>query len=252
MHKTVYTLKQNSFGKGKKIALVSDLHSGDPNKVIRELKNIKPDYILMAGDILEALDGRKDKLNEKAFGIFKECANIAPTFYCTGNHEDGAVHSQNRKWKKSGAERKRIYTDENLNKIKASGVEFLLDRYTVMDGIAFGGLSSGLLKADRTPDLDFLREFSNLNEPKILICHHPEYYDKYVKMLPIDLTVSGHAHGGQWRLFGRGIYAPGQGVFPKYTSGEYDGGRLIVSRGLKRPWPIPRFFNTREIIIIEI
>ena len=251
MKKTVYTQKRSSFDAKKRIVLICDLHSGNPNKVIKELKKIRPDYILLAGDILEALDGRKDTLNEKAWGIFKACADIAPSFYCTGNHEDGATHSQNRKWKKE-VERKRIYTDRNLERIKASGVEFLLDRWTVRDGLAFGGLSSGLLKADHKPDLAFLKEFSELDEPKILICHHPEYYERYVQEMNIDLTVSGHAHGGQWRIFGRGVYAPGQGLFPKYTSGEYDGGRLIVSRGLKRPWPIPRFFNRREIVIINI
>ena len=249
MRKTVYTLK-NSFERNRRIALVSDLHAENPKRTIAELKKIKPDYILLAGDILEALNGTKDSLNERVFPIFIACADIAPTFYCTGNHEDGATHSQSSKWKKC-VERKRIYTDESIEKIKSSGVSFLLDEWTVTDGIAFGGLSSGLLNADHKPDLEFLYGFSKLDEPKILICHHPEYYEQYIKELPIELTVSGHAHGGQWRLFGRGIYAPGQGLFPKYTSGVYDG-RLVVSRGLKRPWPIPRFFNSREIVIIEI
>ena len=249
MRKTVYTLK-NSFNKGKRIALVCDLHSGNPKSTIAELKKIKPDYILLAGDILEALDGSKDPINERTFSVFEECASLAPTFYCTGNHEDGAVRSQTRKWKEC-IERKRVYTEKNIERIKNSGVRFLLDKFVIEDGIAFGGLSSGLLRADHAPDIEFLRGFASLDVPKILICHHPEYYERYIRELPIELTVSGHAHGGQWRIFGRGVYAPGQGLFPKYTSGVYDG-RLVVSRGLKRPWPIPRFFNPREIVIIEI
>ena len=87
--------------------------------------------------------------------------------------------------------------------------------------------------------------------PKVLICHHPEYYPKYLKDMPIDIIVSGHAHGGQWRFFGRGVFAPGQGLFPKYTSGVYDG-RLVVSRGLKKTIIPPRIFNPREVVIIDV
>ena len=63
--------------------------------------------------------------------------------------------------------------------------------------------------------------------------------------------VSGHAHGGQWRIFGRGVFAPGQGLFPKYTSGIHDG-RLVISRGLKKSGTIPRIFNSPELVIIDI
>lgn len=249
MKRTVYKLSGERFGRHFKAALVTDLHSGPPEKVIEMLKKECPDYILLGGDIVEALDGSCDGQNERAFGIFKACADIAPTFYCTGNHEDGGCHSERRKWKQ-GEGKPRIYTRENRERIEASGVNFLLNSYAVTDGIAFGGLASGLINKGGEPDINFLDEFSSVDTPKILICHHPEYYEKYIKERDIDLTVSGHAHGGQWRIFGRGIYAPGQGLFPKYTSGVYDG-RLVVSRGLKK-WIIPRFFNRKEIVIIEV
>jgi hypothetical protein len=78
-----------------------------------------------------------------------------------------------------------------------------------------------------------------------------EYYPKYFKDMPLDLIVSGHAHGGQWRFFGRGVYAPGQGILPKYTSGLHDG-RFIVCRGLGNPHLVPRINNKPEIIEIDI
>ena len=249
MKRTVYRLSVPQFGRHFRMALVTDLHAREPEGVLRVLKAEKPDYILLGGDILEALDGSCDELNEKAFGIFKGCADIAPTFYCTGNHEDGGVHSGGRKWKE-GKCKPRDYTCENIERIKASGVIFLLNSYAVADGISFGGLASGLINEDNRPDIGFLDEFSRIDAPKILICHHPEYYEKYIRERDIDLTVSGHAHGGQWRIFGRGVYAPGQGLFPKYTSGVHDG-RLVISRGLKKGI-IPRFFNRKEIVIIEI
>ncbi len=250
MRQTLYKLDSKAFSSHFRMVLVSDLHSGNPQKTISALKDIAPNYILMAGDILEALDGTFDKKNEEAFEIFERAAQIAPTFYCTGNHEDGGVHSQSKKWK-IGEGKKREYSDKNLQRIRASGVEFVLDSYVIKDGIAFGGLASGLICKNGTPNIDFLKRFSMLEYPKVLICHHPEYYEKYLKDLPIDVIVSGHAHGGQWRIFGRGLYAPGQGILPRYTSGVYDG-RLVISKGLKSPFPIPRFFNPREIVIIDI
>ena len=248
MRQTIYRLKLPSFDARARIALVSDLHAGDTRRVIEIISRAKPDYILLAGDILEALDGSCDGINKRAIPIFKACADIAPTFYCTGNHEDGGVHSGSRKWNKSDG-KKRIYTQRNLEIINESGVTLLLDGYALKDGIAFGGLASGLILRDGIPNLNFLTEFSALKAPKILICHHPEYYEKYLKGLDIDLIVSGHAHGGQWQVFGRGVYAPGQGLLPKYTSGVHDG-RLVISRGLKKSL-IPRFFNPKEIVIID-
>jgi predicted MPP superfamily phosphohydrolase len=250
MKKTVYTIKNDSFIKKSRFALVSDLHSGEPSRVISMLKEIEPDYILLAGDILEALDGSCDEKNENAFCVFKQCADIAPTFYCTGNHEDGGVHSQSKKWK-NAAGKEREYSEQNVKRIRESGVVFLLNESVIHDGIAFGGLASGLICKNGEPDLEFLSKFSKIESPKVLICHHPEYYEKYIKDLSIDIIVSGHAHGGQWRVFGRGVYAPGQGLFPKYTSGVFDG-RLVVSKGLKKSWPIPRIFNPTEIVIIEV
>jgi predicted MPP superfamily phosphohydrolase len=64
--------------------------------------------------------------------------------------------------------------------------------------------------------------------------------------------LSGHAHGGQWRIFGRGVFAPHQGLFPKYTSGLHDE-KLLISRGASNNVPlIPRFFNPREVLDIHI
>ena len=85
----------------------------------------------------------------------------------------------------------------------------------------------------------------------MLLCHHPEYYEKYLKDRPIDLIVSGHAHGGQWRFFGRGVLAPGQGLFPKYTYGVHDD-RLVIGTGLKKGSVlIPRLFNSPEVVFIH-
>lgn len=84
---------------------------------------------------------------------------------------------------------------------------------------------------------------------RIVLCHHPEYYP-LISDKPIDLILAGHAHGGQWRFFGQGIFAPGQGLFPKYTRGIY--GNMVVSAGLANEKLIPRLWNPTELVILEI
>ena len=250
MKNTFYKIVSPSFEQKIRFALFCDLHAQNYCDALQLLKEANPDYILFGGDIFEALDGSFTKKNEKIFNLFFEAAKIAPCFYCTGNHEDHATHSE-LKGIKSFRGMGHRYNEDSLKKIEESGVNLLLDDYVVFDGIAFGGLASGLVRDNGEPDVEFLQRFASLDAPKVLICHHPEYYSKYLKKLDIDLVVSGHAHGGQWRFFGRGVFAPGQGLFPKYTSGVYDN-KLVVSKGLKKTVIPPRMFNPREVVIIDI
>ena len=65
--------------------------------------------------------------------------------------------------------------------------------------------------------------------------------------------LSGHAHGGQIRIGKRGLYAPGQGLFPKLVKGLYYNSRLLVSAGAINTEPIfPRFNNKPEIITVSL
>ena len=244
-----YRLSEERFGRRIRFALVSDLHGEDPEAALVGLRQAEPDYILMPGDILETLDGTESLARTRGLRLLTEAAKIAPVFYCTGNHEDGGIRSwcTPRKKRKKG----RYYPDSDRALIRESGAILLEDGYVIRDGIAFGGLQSGLVLEKEAPSLEWLKEFAALDCPKVLLCHHPEYYEKYLKELSLSLIVSGHAHGGQWRFFGRGVFAPGQGIFPKYTRGVYDG-RLVVGTGLKRgSILIPRFFNPTELVLIE-
>ena len=111
---------------------------------------------------------------------------------------------------------------------------------------------SGICGARNQPDPAVLERFRRLEgTPKILLSHHPEYYMPFLRDLGMDLVACGHAHGGHWRLFGRGVYAPGQGLFPKYTAGVVDG-VCVISRGLGDHTSIPRLFNEPELVMIRL
>lgn len=152
------------------IALVADLHNGDPAALLAALGEIRPDLIAIAGDLMERRDGAE-----------------------------------------------------------AGG------------GGAYGPWARA----------SFLRAFAAQPGYKVLLCHHPEYYEPLLRPLDIQLVLSGHAHGGQIRLGGQGLFAPGQGFFPRYTAGLYEG-RLLVSRGLRNNTCLPRVHNPLELVVLRL
>lgn len=225
-----------------RIAVIADLHGKGSTELIESTRKNKPDIIIVAGDLF---DGRKIESVVKELEINKgksfleAILKIAPVYFSLGNHE----------WK---------LTVNDKSDINSTGVILLDDSYIqYKPNIYIGGLTSTsrygkYSSTSKEPNIAFLNRFEEVTGFKILICHHPEYYDKYLRNRKIDLILSGHAHGGQIRIGDQGLYAPGQGFFPKYTSGVVDG-RMFISRGLSntRPW-IPRIFNKRELIFIDL
>ncbi len=235
---------------GIKAVLLSDLHNRPYEDIITAVQSIQPDIIAIAGDLTYRF-----KQYDRIAGFLEACGNIAPTFVSLGNHDVGEI------------------IEPMCSSVQ--GVIFLDNGYvdTVVKGIPLriGGLSSPISKhwkeiiagievqQDKSepkpqkpePNMAWLTDFTNTSSHKILLCHQPEYYPRYLSQLPINLILSGHAHGGQWRIGNRGIYAPGQGWFPKLTSGVIDG-RLVIGRGLSNTTWIPRFFNPREIVVVDV
>lgn len=246
MKLSAHHIENKKFTKKYRFAIISDLHNSDVTEAIEILKSAHPNFILAPGDIFESLDGDAKKAGENGFLLLSAAAKIAPTFVSLGNHELGGAHSWLPRPKKELD--KPLISEENRKLINESGAILLENEYMLLDSLAIGGLSSG---ARGEPDTSWLDDFSSLEVPKVLLCHHPEYYKKYIRDKNIELVVSGHAHGGQWRFFGRGVFAPGQGIFPKYTSGVYDG-RLAVSRGMKKARIIPRIFNSTEVFLLVV
>ena len=275
MRETSYHLVK---GPGISIALVSDLHRADPAPVIESLRRRRPDLVAVTGDMInwrlnpEWEEGmpfsRRFMADLDPFLAFaKECAAIAPTCFSLGNHE----------W---------MVTQKDIEQISRTGVTVLDNQWvrfpfgtpdcrdvpdplgTSSRPILVGGLTSAALMDYRAnPDKEgwlavadpmkadtaWLDEFERQDAYKVLLCHHPEYWPRFLKNRKIDLVLSGHAHGGQIRLPGRGLYAPGQGFFPRYTSGIYNGrfGSLVVSRGLANTVKgVPRLFNPTEVVYL--
>ena len=234
MKVTEYTINA-AVEKKLKFAFLSDLHDCENEILFETLNSCTPNAVLVGGDFVHSTD-----VYERGIEFLTFCAGKYPTFCSIGNHE-------------------RKCDRDIAGMVQKSGAVLLDDRATRFEDINIGGLSSGYKHMEKQghwektpePNIAWLEKFAHLRGAKILLCHHPEYYPRYIKGKGIDLTLSGHAHGGQWRFFGRGVFAPGQGIFPKYTSGMYDV-KFIVSRGLGNQTPFPRINNEEEIIMIKM
>ena len=222
-----------------KIALCSDLHDKAFERALDILRENRPDLITIPGDMGED----PNDLNGRGIAFMTACTSITTTVYSLGNH-DKAFNSHS-------ASRQRI---------EESGVILLDDRDICVHDIWIGGLTSGFrdhkregyFTAPPAPNLRWLDDvFCRREGFKLLLSHHPEYYPSYFRQRKIDLVLSGHAHGGQWQLFGRGLIAPGQGLFPKYTHGVHEN-RLVISRGMGDHTFVPRLFNPREIVMLQL
>ena len=223
---TEYTVTSDKIVEPLTLALVSDLHDGDYQDVLPALS--QADAILIVGDLVNRHSGGY----QQAVRFLKDAPALAPTFYAIGNHE--------RKFKQRGA-----YWPH----VEASRVTVLDNRFVPFRGILLGGLSSAPRGQVQT---GFLAQADHDSAFKLLMCHHPEYYKRYVAPHSVDLTVSGHAHGGQMQVFGRGLYAPDQGLLPRWTHGFYFDGRLLVSRGMTNSAGLPRLNNPCELILLKL
>ena len=232
---------------GYRIAQVSDLHNaefGDGNqRLLDMLREAEPDMIAITGDLI---DSRKTNI-AVALAFAEEAVRIAPCYYVSGNHEARVPEYRELK---AGLE--------------AAGVTVLDDARVEIEisgkSITIIGVNDPSFLADYlTSDAAVMdRKLSVLSSEDasftILFSHRPELFDTYAAH-DMDLVLTGHAHGGQFRLpLIGGLIAPNQGLFPKYDDGLYSEGNtnMIVSRGLGNSIIPFRFNNRPEVVLIEL
>lgn len=230
-----------------RIVQLSDIHDakfGDNHKdIVNKVKMITPQAIFITGDLI---DSNRYNL-EQSLELVEELQFVAPIYYVSGNHE--------------------VATND-LDRIKEAleqlGVRVLSDEADIVTSfhngeIAIGGIEdplASMLNDEDTVEASVARTFENIPNDtfRILLSHRPEYLDIF-STYSIDLTFSGHAHGGQFRIPGiGGLISPGQGWFPKFTSGihEKNGSRLVVSRGIGNSIIPFRIFNQPEIVVVTL
>lgn len=265
MVETIYNIPN-----APRLALLADLHGRPFDDVIRSLGIHKPKIICIAGDIVYGSHPVDDRspldTQENVLPFLEACAAIAPTFLSLGNHE----------W---------MLDSTDLDLLATTGVTVLDNSWVNHDGLLIAGLTSGYITDYRrfvasldereragiryprkesadgleqrreankhAPDTSWLSGFcsDSPGSVHILLSHHPEIWPQ-IKQYPFDLCLSAHCHGGQIRVFGHGVWAPGQNFWPQYTKGVYEN-RLVVSAGLSNTTWIPRIMNPTEVVYLE-
>lgn len=238
-----YEMESDKIYEPVRIAFIADLHScryGEgQTELLHCIDEQQPDLILFGGDIVD------DKLPlENAATVLQMSAEKYPSFYVSGNHE---------------------YWSGEIDTIKQ-----MIEGYgiSVLEGqsetVSINAQSINICGVDdaETGELDFMQQIAAAeaqSDPAlftVFMAHRPEYIDEYLQS-DFDLILSGHAHGGQWRIPGlmNGFLAPNQGFFPEYAGGiyEFSDKSFIVSRGLARESTrVPRIFNPPELVIVDL
>lgn len=247
------------------IALIADFHDGNPEPVVASLSKRRPGVIAVAGDSVSYAvprNGLAVDEQENVLPLLRACVSIAPTFVSLGNHE-------------------MVFVDGDLERIREVGATVVDDEWVDFDGVKIGGLTSMYVRFARSlrngrEDADGSvvpknGDVANFSKPdlswipnagdgyKILLSHHPELFPEIPD--EVDLVLSGHAHGGQFAFYNPfrrrmcGLYAPNQGLFPKYTAGVYEkpssSSLMVVSRGITNTTRIPRIGTPREVVYVE-
>ena len=247
-----------------RIAHVSDLHERRSGDILALVKEAEPDIIAVTGDTYERYDNRpqydfdrrpvkravisaihyvnyflrlfegEDKkaktVNSDRF--LSEAAQIAPVYMSLGNHEQKLLSRDYRFFENNGIN----LLDNADMSVDIKGSHILI-----------GGMSTWDYE-------DFLERFKAKKGFKLMLCHHPERFEPLLKDTDIDLVLSGHTHGGQVRIGkkGMGFFVPGQSLFGKIAHGMFFGGRLIVSAGCSNTVAMPRLFNPRELVVVDL
>ena len=244
---------------GYRIAHISDLHNTEMGKgnekLLAMLRDAAPDMIAITGDLI---DSRNTDI-EVALQFVREAVKIAPCYYVPGNHEARLSKSNYEKLENGllGAgvivlHDSEMILEKNGESISIIGID---DPNCYSASIGITDINDEPdTKIGSTMDPDRIATLSTVDSFTVLLSHRPECFEQYAEA-DVDLVLSGHAHGGQFRLpFIGGLVAPNQGLFPKYDAGLYtdENTNMIVSRGIGNSIISFRINNRPEVMLIEL
>lgn len=240
-----YTVVSPKLTAEVRLAVVTDFHSSDnADDVVAMVASCAPDAVLMVGDLFD--DDTQNRPTERTLSLMRQLSALYPCYYVSGNHEawTGEMDALYQQTEEAGVTVLRM----------SSGVLTVRGQRIALCGIPdpYEMVFSGA--PDTEEQIRQAMENVDSADFTVLLAHRPELLAKYAQF-PLDLVVSGHAHGGQVRIPGvlNGLYAPNQGWFPKLAGGAYtqDGTTLIVSRGLAVRTRLPRIFNRPEVVLVR-
>ena len=241
-------------GKDINVVHLSDLHGKEFGKNNEKLKRLilkeKPHLVVATGDMIDS----SLKNMEGVIDFLSDLSKCVKVVYISGNNEQRCKKAE--------------YIFESL---KSKGVIVLKNEIITL---SLNGVKANILGMFEKPKGDLhssikkingsyayedsrklFKRLENLEGLKIILSHYPELFEVEYSKYDFHIMFSGHAHGGQFRIpiVKRGLIAPGQGIFPRYTEGMHGNkNKLIISRGLGNSTKITRLFNRPEIVKVKI
>lgn len=247
---TEYTYRDKNIPDGfdnSKILVVSDLHDAPfSDRIIEHIKEIKPDYVVMTGDMVQL----PDHSIKHTIKIANEVVPMGiPIYAVSGNHD-----RQCGKY------------DELIDILWANYVYMLENGSVVLerngDKINLIGIKDprhDVVTDEKVKVIcnNIKYELSKNEGFSILLSHRADLYPE-IKDTGVDLILSGHMHGGIIRLpFIGGIIGKNNdnSLLPDYTYGMYKEGNsaaMIVSGGCDKNPKKRRIFNPPEVLLITL
>ena len=238
---------------GCRIVQLSDLHcksfGRDNQRLYDAVRKAEPEYIFLTGDLVD--EHAQDPV-PYARAVGAALSAIAPTYYVTGNHE----------WAQGTA-----VAEQVKEALRQSGVTVLTNEavplYRNGDTVILAGIDDPNAYTDqKTPSHLAAEIYAAWGDPCwLLLAHRNNLFNGRYCRLGADLTFSGHAHGGIWRLpFTDGLVDTNLHVLPSFTSGLYrctdagcTGSEVFVSRGLgNSPGWAFRLFNRPQVAVVTL
>lgn len=241
---------------GCRIVVLADLHNavfGERNeRLLQAIRQQKPDYIILAGDMLVGKQGASTAVPAE---LLQELSKLAPVYYGMGNHEMRIA----RKPEEYGS------MWEDYKNSLGTSVIWLADKSVMLtrgkEQIALYGLDLDPIYYKRFKKHPMKETYlkqklgtSDANRYEILIAHNPNYFPEYAAW-GADLVLSGHIHGGMIRLPGLGgCLSPMFHIFPKYDRGWYQEGNsvMLLSGGLGNHTFKFRVHNLPELLVVTL
>jgi len=244
---TFYQLRCDKVSDNIRIIELADLHNieyGKGNsKLIKEIRDLHPDLIFYAGDMMNYRDSDYSVL----FHLSDELSEIAPIYACFGNNELDQYLFEDK---------------EFVNKLEEHNVELLSNeagnvkvKNTVIQLIAISE-DTEQYEVETNNSKKFAESLEPTSNCRICLTHYPELFKEKLLDKGIDIAFTGHAHGGLIRLpFIGGLFSTGEGFLPDLTDGVVtakDGAQVVISRGLGDSRKIPRINNQPELVVADI
>ena len=202
-------------------------------KIVNTINKMNPDIILFGGDFINKKRGTETVFEELKF--LKAKNSIVMVY---GNHDYYDFTTISKK-----------VNELNITELKNRNIT--ISNIDTNDSIVIAGIDDF-----RRGKPDIKKTLSGIDEKfTILLCHNPDYFEEMPNEYKrkINITLSGHTHGGQINLFGFAPFIPSKyGQKYRYGLKQFNDFKIYITSGIGAVTLPLRFLIKPEIINLKL